>query len=273
MSSDNETNTENTRLWRIALQLAPQALSVVQTSTVADASLRRFTLPLDPSQTSLRALEEAVYSMPELLGDFDRTDIIVRTGSYIVVPGELSDDDALSAAAYAQLDNSDDPSTLVIDRTDSATVVWSIDSDIRNFLARTFRNVPVQCHVSPLLRYLRRRSESGNTAKLYAHLTGDSIDIIIFSADNRLLLAVTHTAETDTDALYFIMATARHAGLDLTSDEILLFGDAARRMSLMPLVSRYAARVMPLIFPSAALRAGREAFKAPFPLILLPLCE
>jgi hypothetical protein len=47
----------------------------------------------------------------------------------------------------------------------------------------------------------------------------------------------------------------------------------ALREAIMPELRRYINYVMPVIFPSAMFRAGREAMNAPFELIVLPLCE
>ncbi len=274
MTAENEISIDSPRLWRMALQLSPLAVDVVLSSLVADATLRQFSITLNPSQPYLKVVEDAIYSTPEILGDYGHIDIVLRTDSYVTVPREFSDDEALACGRYAQLDNNSERALeLSVDSTDCAKIVWAMDSDLRNFLARTFRNAPLQCHITPLLHYLSRQSHLGNSSKLYAHFSGDRVDILAFAANGALSLAVTHTVLSDTDALYFIMACARQAGLNVMNDEILLCGDPSRRIALMPLISRYAARVMPLIFPSAALRAGREAFNAPFPLILIPLCE
>lgn len=257
----------------MALQLSPQAVHVVLTSMVADASLQQFEVPLNPSVPYTKALEDAVYSTPALLADYGRVDIVVRNSAYTVVPPSVDAAGAVAAARCAQLAEGDTPVAINSDNADIARVAWTLPEDVANFVARTFRNAPTLCHLTPLLRYLSARAGRGNTAKLFAHFVREEVDIVVFAAYGSLLLAATHPVATDTDGLYFVMACARMAGLDLVNDEILLCGDAARRLSLMPVIGRYAAKVMPMIFPSAALRAGREAFKAPFPLILLPLCE
>ena len=272
MTAENKPEIENPRLWRLGIELTPQMLHVVRTSTVEDASLRRMSIPLS-GDNYLKALEEAVYAAPELLADYGRTNIVVRTDAFTVIPREADDDFARLCVDAACLADEDVPSETVVDDAEIAKVAWTLPADVTGFLARTFRNAPLQCHLTPLLRFFSRRTAMGNSAKLFAHIEEGCIDIMAFRPDGRLNLAVSHHIETDTDALYFIMACAKEADMDVRSDEILLCGEPERRLSLMPLVGRYAARVMPVIFPSAALRAGREAIKAPFPLIILPLCE
>ena len=86
-------------------------------------------------------------------------------------------------------------------------------------------------------------------------------------------LANTIPFESIDDAAYYILAAARGAGLDLSADEILLGGDKALRADIIKVLSRFAASVMPIIFPAAALRFGPAATDAPLPLIFIPLCE
>ena len=243
-----------------------------------------FSLPLDPTLPGHKALEEAVYAAPVLLSDFAGVDVLVRTNAYTVLPAGYSDDAFRTAADYCRLTVSDDaPSVddteLRRDTVDALGIdlAWTLPAHTARFLARTFRNPAVHSHIAPLMRYFGRKSILGNTGKVYAHFSGQgasaSTDVIAFGTDGRLACAFTHPTPSPSDALYYIMAAMKHAGLDPETDEVLLCGDASARDTMMPLLRRYAAYVMPVIFPSAALRAGREAFNAPFPLVILPLCE
>ncbi len=283
MPDNTQPNIERPRLCRLALQVEAGALRAVVWSTVEDSSLRNFSLPLDPTLAPAKALEEAVYAAPVLLSDFAGVDIVMRTGAYTLVPADTDADTALAVADYCRLTSDADgtPARSEV-RTDSADdfgskLVWTLPADLAHFLARTFRNPRMHCHMAPLLRYFGRKNLLGNTGKVYAHFHGNGtareVDIVAVGADGRLAAAVTHPCPADNDALYYIMATLRYAGLDPVTDEILVCGDPAARDAIMPLLRRYAAYVMPVIFPSAALRSGREAFNAPFPLVILPLCE
>ena len=255
MTAETTQEIDNPRLWRLGIELTPQMLHIVRASTVADASLRRTSIPLS-GDSYLKSLEEAVYATPDLLADYGRTYIVVRTDAFTVVPRSADDECARLCVDCACLVDDDVPSEVFVDDAEAAKVAWTMPADVAGFLARTFRNAPMYSLITPLIRFFVRRTAMGNSAKLFAHIDGGYLDIVIFSPDGKLAAAVTHTIETDTDALYFIMACAKDAGMDPHTDEILLCGDPDRRLSLMPLLSRYAANVMPIIFPSAALRAG-----------------
>lgn len=268
---------ENPRLWRLILGVVPGALHAVMTSTVADASMIYKRLPLDSSMPLHRAIEEVVYANPDLLSDFGRINILVDTTSYTLLP-ESVDCAAEDIAEITQIGYSgtEAPSITADSVASGVRVVWSIPEKTRQFLARTFRNAPAQHFLTILLKYLGRQGDISNRAKVFAHLTDASprrLDILAYDASGHLKMATSKEWETETDALYYILATARTTGFDAETDELLLCGDSALRHAVTPALSRYVRHVMPLIFPSAALRAGKEAFKVPFPLIILPLCE
>ncbi|MCM1068260.1 MAG: DUF3822 family protein [Muribaculaceae bacterium] len=270
---------ERPRLWRLALQLERELLRAVVWSTVEDSTLLQFSLPLDPTLPGHKALEEAVYAAPVLLSDFGRVDVVVRQAHYMAVPHGLDSELQSRLCNYACLSADPDSCDLLSGHVGSldADIVWPLDSGTASFLARTFRNPAVHCHITPLLRYFSRKTLLGNSGKLYAHFHECAgrreVDIIAFGTDGSLALTATHPLSTDTDAIYYILASMQQAGLDARSDEILLCGHGSTRDALMPALRKYAAYVMPVIFPSAAFRAGREALQAPFPLIVLPLCE
>ncbi len=266
------------QLWRLALQLERGLLRAIVWSTVEDSTMLQFSMPLDPTQPGHKALEEAVYAAPALLSDFGRVDIVVRTASYMAVPDVLDEDMRRRIADYTCLSSESETDELMTDTTTiGVSVIWTLDSGTAGFLARTFRNPRVMCHISPLLRYFSRKTLLGNSGKLYAHFHEcggqRELDIVTFGTDGKPALAATHTIGSDDDALYYILASIQQAGLDTRNDEILLCGHAASRDAVMPRLRKYAAYVMPVIFPSAAFRAGHEALRAPFPLVILPLCE
>lgn len=267
---------DNQRQWRMALQIEDASLRVVMWSTVEDSSLLHFALPLNPTLPLHKAIEEAVYATPVLLSDFLKVDVIVRTQSYMPLPSPVEADIARDIASYSCL-SVDDSDNVMIDTCETIDYVWAVSHNLSTFLARTFRNPELHSHMWPLTKYFARKNMQGNGAKIYAHFSanGDKreMDILCFDASAHIVSAVTHSISKDDDAVYYILATAENVGLDGRRDQILLCGNMEMRDSIMPQLRRFAPNVMPAIFPSAAFRLGREALYAPFPLIIMPLCE
>lgn len=280
---------ERPRLWRLALMLDENMLDAVIYSTVEDSSLRHLRIELPQTAPSLeKALEEAVYSHPFLLADYGRVDFMVRTERFTLVPAEVaSDADALEAACtLAALTAAAGPAdecarTLHADPPTASggpCVVWALDENVDRFVARTFRNPALQHHLTPMLRYFTTKAAAGNTSKVYIHLhrrsnTARVADIMAFGANGRPTSVTSIATENVEDVAYQAMAAARAAGFDCDSDQFMLCGDSSLRDELTRSLRRFAAYVMPVIFPSAVFRAGGEAIGAPFPLVILPLCE
>lgn len=268
---------ENPRLWRLSLLVSRDSLHAVATSTVADSSLIYKRMPLDTTLPLHKALESTIYANDDLLADYGSTSILADMTSYTLLPSG-SDIDPADIAEVTQIGADGD--TALITNTDTtgagADIVWTFPEQASHFLARTFRNAPQNHAMSVLLTYFHRQAQSGNRAKVYLHLSDGSprrVNIVMFDASGKLVMATTKEWEADTDVLYYALSIAQGGDFKTESDEMLICGDGALRMAVTPLLSRYVRNVMPLIFPSAALRAGLDAFKAPFPSIIQPLCE
>lgn len=267
-------NISNNPLYRtLAIVTDGTTLHAMERSKVDDSDCTSYPVTLDPTAGStLAALEEAVYSVPSLLSDYAQVDVLFRTPSFTIVPSALKES-AEAVATIAGILGEDD--VLHIDTISGvdALMVWTLPTDIHNFIARTFRNPRLRHPLSILGSYFARKCPLGNSAKTFVHFNGNSsVDIIAFSSDGRLLSMGTKTTPTDNDALYMILATLRDNHFGMGTDELFLCGDHARREVLTPTLRRYIRSVLPLIFPSTAYRTG-DAASAPFPLIILPLCE
>lgn len=273
MSTAENLNIDNPRLWRLALELDNDAIGVVATSTVEDGALCQFAIPLNTATESrLKAIEEAVYSTPVILGDFDKVDVVIRTYDFLTIPSDLVPEAAAEVAKMLKI--ATDDSRIYIDTLSGSTnIVWAIPEEIAAFFARTFRNPTMQCHISPLIRYFNIKTALGNHSKIYGHLWRNSVDIIAFDETGNLRLATTKTVATPQDAAFFLLSTAEQCKFHQDTDEIILCGDASMRESIMPLLRRYFNYVLPMIFPSAAFKAGRDALNAPFPLVIQLICE
>lgn len=263
------------RLWRMAMLIDADALDVILYSTVEDNSLIYRHIPLDrAAQSRLKAVEDAVYDNDLLLCDFDRVDCVLRTPRYAFVPAGGDADTALADAAARELWGRYDAEreTIVNSTGTGTTLVMSVDRDLAGFIGRTFNNAPIHHCLTPLCRYFASTSRRGNTSKMHIHVRGNMLDIIAFG-DGALKLATSHRVSCADDALYYIMASAGVCGFDVTTDEMLLNVDASMRADLTTALRQYVNYVMPIIFPSAMFKAGKESLNAPFELIVIPICE
>ncbi|MDO4319026.1 MAG: DUF3822 family protein [Bacteroidales bacterium] len=259
-------------MWRLSIEICDDALDAVARSVVGDGEMLSARIAL--ADASASSLEEAVYANPLLLAPFRKVDVVVRTSSYVIVPPAVADDDETVEALMAQLagDSARELEAFVSHVDKRNSIVASINTSVANFVRRTFDTaVPVH-HLSVLSRFFAGRSALGNTGKVYVNLREDATDVVAFNSLG-LAAATTFAASATADSAYYVLAVAKVSGHDPATDEFLLAGDPGRRAVLTRELQRFAAYVMPAIFPTALLAAGRDAMSAPLELTVLPLCE
>ena len=258
------------------LDLEGGCLTVAATSTVGEEAMLCRHIALSAGVPPLRALEDAVYDNPMLLADFDRTTILLRTQRYTLIPREVADDAdaAADAAALMWTDPADDTRLLVnpVSAT-GAAVLSAMPTDVAAFLGRTFADAQLLHVMAPTLGFFAAKApRSGNSAKLFAVVSGDGIDIAAFDGDARLAGAASYACTDAADMAYYAAAAAQVCGIAGPQLHFYVAGDPAARDRLMVELRRFAPVVMPWILPSGMLADG-AGMPVPFSLLILPLCE
>ncbi len=264
-------------MWRLSMLIAGDGIDIALVSMVEDNSLIYRHIPLPDDETvRLRAFEDTIYGNPLLLADFGKTDILVRTRRFSVLPVEISDTGVrrrILQEFWPDLDSfsifTDSELVLPGDRD---SISFAIPAPLASFLRRTFPSARISHALTPMVRYFAHCSRLGRSGKMYVCLRKDEIDMIAFTVGG-LRMAVTTSVSDIGDALYYIMAALHTCRFSPSDVEIMLCGDNSMREAITPVLRRFVGYVMPVIFPSAMFRAGKDAMAAPFNLILIPLCE
>lgn len=258
---------------RLDLRIGVTALDVMIYNPLEDNSLllRHCELGADGGD-SLKQLETFIYDNPLLLSDFKTTTAIIESRRFMAVPEAIADacdHIALLREADSDIDRRD---TVIDDRLDTfgARLLTPADTPVVNFLRRTFPNIRLHNSIHPFTRYCHANLTKGNTVKVFVNMRGRSLDIVVMSSNSLHLLNRFEYRDINDAAFYILNCTE-----DISDEisEILIGGDREQRDALMPLLRKFRPYVMPMIFPSAMFRAGADAMKAPFDLIILPLCE
>ncbi len=265
---------EDPSLWRLSLMICDGGVEVVIRRVMGEPDMISASLRYDAGIDSrAAALEELVYANPLLLAQFAKTDILLRTTAFQVLPPAVAGDDDAVEALLDLLPHPDGrPVSFVSELDEHNSVVTFADRGVANFLARTFFNMKPESHLSVLGRYFTHQSRLGNSGKMYVNIGAEQMDILAFDSKG-LSMANTFACASDDNAAYYVLAAARTVGFDLNSDELLIAGDPERRTALMAALREFANYVMPAIFPATAYRGVRNAMQIPFELIVLPLCE
>lgn len=264
----------DSRLWNLYIAPDTDRVEVMAYCPIEDHSLLVAAIPLDPNSTSaVSAFEEAVYDNPLLLNDFNRVTIVSRDRYWTIMPTVLTSDRELTSDIVTEMTGARG-GTLIIDELPllDSSICHFIDTELYNFITRTFNGVRFIHRLSGLTRYYHGTHRGAGSLTSHVNLRRGSFDIVMYQSD-RLLLANTYEWTEPADVLYFIMATRNMAGIDRETP-VVLSGDREVRDELTPLLREYMPSVMPAIFPAAMFRAGgATAMNAPTDLIVLPLCE
>ena len=273
----NKDTVKSPQRSRLGLCLDRERLHVLIKDSIAEIPVY-CSFQLDMSLGSVtKALEEIVYNNPILLSDFAKVDVTLRSPDFMLIPDALGAygvefiesmaDTAMADTATESMATLESP----VARTGCSLIVRE-SRDVVDFIRRTFNNPTIAHSLAVLASHYVKSSPLGTSDKMYINMYDDKLDIAIFG-ERGLSLLNTFAYADPMDAVYYIMATRSELGLDQTSGEIFIYGDAPLRDAVTPTLREYLGYVMPLVPPTPIIRGGAPAKEAPFDLTLLLLCE
>lgn len=261
----------DTTICNMMMRIGVERVDLVVYSIMADNSLLYRSYPLAPPAQGVKGVEDIVYDNPLLLSEFHKTYILIDTPDYVMLPEGL--DSGQAAGVFGALHPGYDGTVCHAGTsTRNAAVAFGIGRDLYGFLHRTFPTAAVMPHIVPLVRYFASKPGRGNSRRMICNFRQSALDVVVIDG-NSLLQANTISFRNPMDAVYYILACRESNALDPLGDEVLLAGDQSLREQVTPVLRTYISRVMPAIFPPQMFRAGKEAMRAPFDLIVTPLCE
>lgn len=262
-------------LWQLVLDLSDTSLGVMAFSPIEHHALIYESIPLDntSSQPATHPLEEAVYANTLLLGDFSKVRILSHASRFLVVDTDTAEDEArrMFAVAYPP-QSAPEKMELMADElpTCHCRILFEIPQATLGFLRRTFNNPPVNHFLSPLVLYSKSKYPHRSAGKMMVNLAPERVDVVVLG-DKSPMLVNSYPIHSPMDAVYYIMAAREAFDLPATQELLLAGGDATLRSAVTAQLRRFVRFVMPAIFPSVMVRAGRAALRTPFPLVVTPL--
>ncbi len=256
---------------RLDIRIGTRSLDVMVYNPLEDNSLllRHVELSSDSAE-GLKQIETFIYDNPLLLSEFKVVTALVESRKFLVVPTALSEScDSIKLLQEADSDT-DARAVVIEDNLDEfeARILTPVEASIINFLRRTFPNIRLHNTLYPFTRYCHANLTKGNTSKAFVDIREKSLDIVVMNS-NALELVNRFEYREISDAVFYILKCTENEEIA----EILIGGNREQRDLLMPELRKFRPYVMPMIFPSAMFKAGAESMKAPFDLIILPLCE
>ena len=194
----------DTSLWTLAVRVAPDSLSALLVGPVsADCAVMSRIEPL--ADGSLKAREDASCDNSLLLGEFSRTTVVLATSQFTQIPDGISHHVA-ERIAEAMLPDCDAPRSVLPAPMPQGQLLAAVDSEILNFLKRTFPDAGFGVSLSALARGVA--ALPSGAARAFAFCYPGEVVVLTFDAEGILTFANRFDAFSAADCAYFILAAA-----------------------------------------------------------------
>ena len=270
MQGPNDIHIQHPEVWELLVSIdETQVDYLLFTPTVANSLI---TGRVELADATQQTLEDAIYDTPQLLNEYRRVRVLLRSSHFVVLPIDAPDDDCAALVRHA-FPGDDGGAAVCPLPANGVKIAYLVPRGLQAFLGRTFNYPQVSHHLMPLCEYFKGQDVEGDgRARMFLHLGGDAIDLAIYR-DGTLQAANTYPCTSAQDAAYYALSAWRAHGLDQLADPLLFMGDGELCGQVTVLLREYVKHVLPAVFPTAAMRLGRHAMQAPLDLILLALCE
>ncbi len=249
--------------WRLTLKVSPSALSALILGPEGpDRAVIAHSEPL--ADSTLEALENAIYDNPLLLSDFEQVNILISTSQRVIIPDEVPAD-MDEEIVQAMLPDSDGPRRLLSAPLPGAgRIIAAIDAETLSFLRRTFPDGQFTLAMAALVDASARLRPADEPVNVAFTEPGE-LSIISFDAEGRLTFANRFEVEGAPDCAYFILAA-----LGPEAESLSIGGNADLRNETIEQL-RLAApdfAPTPLFLPPEVAELRRHALDIPLDLFL-----
>lgn len=254
----------DTSLWRLLLQIGPKSLTALLLGPPsAERTVMAHAEPL--ADTSLKALENAIYDNPLLLGDFASVQLLVDSSEFMLCPEGL--DAVHEQMAMAMLPDSERPARVIDSPMPGGKVLTLLSTDKMNFLQRTFPDATLADAISPVACWLAYfNQQRGDRAHLYALCEPNRTQVIRFDNLGELQFANTFTADSAADCAYYILAAS---GTERLPVSVGGFPDLRNAVTDILRQAEPDSTVLPLTLPQNLLDMRRLAPEVPDSMLFL----
>lgn len=123
----------------------------------------------------------------------------------------------------------------------SAVALFGVNKDLRMVITDHIPSARFVCAMSPVWRYLHRRSFTGARRKLYGYFHDRRLDVFSFN-QHRFKFCNAFDATNGKDSLYYLLYVWKQLMLKPEYDELHLVGDIPDRDMVMDELKRYLQR-------------------------------
>lgn len=187
-------------------------------------------------------LRKAFTDSPLLSQTYDEA-IVLVDAPVSLIPQEEFDEQTVATLYKAVLPVADGEEVVFSEVSGlNAVATFAIARDLKVVVADHFSRYSFVPVVQPVWNYLYSNHFMGNHRRLFAYFHDRKVDVVTFR-QNRFQFSNTFDASHSADAIYYLLNTWKHLGLDRSADELHIVGGVAYAAELDETLGRYIANI------------------------------
>ena len=232
------------------------------------------TFPVNTQRSMAANVKAFLSATDEIKKTFKKTNIIIHSQRYTIVPLDMFDDESMECTFYQNLTEKKNETILCnILSNSNSVVIFSLDKLTHVYLSEYFHDVRFFSSISPQIEHITANSKLNDRKKLFININNGYIDVIA-SDRGKLLLANTFHAQSYNDIIYFILNIWQQIGFDQEKDELHISGTEETCKVIIPELQKYIKYVLNTSLQSEFNRSTEtNPGQIPFDVQSLILCE
>ena len=255
----------------LSIRLSADGFSFSALNPSDDSSFCYLPYAVDPSVSLTANVKQMLAGNEFLRKPFMRTNILVDTTAYTLIPFELFEDEQAEDIFYHCHPRRPNETILynILDRS-NVVVVFAMDKSACSLIDEHFPEARIFATVSPLIEHCSMKSRMGNNCKMYLYLQRRTVSIMAYE-HGRILFVNTFPNRGEEDVLYYVLNVWKQLGFSQTHDELYLMGGAFADEALVDGVRKFV-KTVSSVNPSAEFnRSSLAKEEVPYDMLTLLL--
>ena len=266
-------NLSSSEKYILIFEVSDEKCSFSMYNPVEDGSFFYHEIEKESNEDLLTNLQEFFYANDFLSASYRKTFVVNNTPSFTFIPVNVFDEKRKEDFLEFNLSDNDDKVLVQTIRKPELVLLHAISGKIFDFFNRSFVNLQIVHHLSPLLSYFSERTRLGNANRLIINLQNKGLDILHFSLSGDFIFANHFKYCHLNDAVYYIFFIWKQLNLNQLKDFIYVVGNSSQKAELIQQLQKYVQNVFLVNITPSEHFLGLDINHIPFELSALTLCE
>jgi hypothetical protein len=219
----------------------------------------------DSEKTLAEHMQKLVSEHEWLTGGFKRTDAMVVTEKFTLVPSAFFDSGKIKN--YLEFNQPVETTDSVFNdvlRNADARNIYAVDYALEKTLRRISPSVRIRHHLTPLIERNLSVNKNKEDRRVFAHVRQGHFDLVI-SENGKLLMANTFRYQTSEDFIYFLLYSCEQLKINPEVMDLEIAGEIQPDSAIAGLAKKYVRHVRFASHPvEARFAKGFEQFPSHF---------